>query len=137
MSSLADKVVEKVVVKRLVDRLHSHGLEEVLQSAYKTGHSIKGALPKVHDDVSRALGRGMGILMLYLDLSAAFDELNIGQLLLTLETSCAVKGTALAWMTSYFTGRSQCTGSAKRCCAMSLSAMGSFKDPFSNQCCFL
>ena len=64
VSSLADKVVEKVVVRRLVDHLHSHGLEE-LQSAYKAGHSYstKAALPKVHDDVSRALGSGMGTLM--------------------------------------------------------------------------
>ena len=60
-------LVEKVAVKWLVDHLHSHELEEQLQSAYKAGHSTENALLKVHDHVSRALGHGMGILMLYLD----------------------------------------------------------------------
>ena len=58
------------------------------------------------------MGPGMGIPTLCLDLSAAFDMLNIGQLLRTLEISYGVQGTVLAWMISYLTGRSQCTGIA-------------------------
>ncbi len=50
---------------------------------------------------------GKGALMLYLDLSAAFDTLNLEQLLKTLETRFGVQGSALSWIRSYLTGRTQ------------------------------
>ena len=90
MSRLADKVVEKVVVTRLFDHLYIV-MDQRRSCNLPTRRVI--VLPKVHDDVSRALGSGMGILMLYLDLSAASDTLNTGQLLRTLETSCAALDT--------------------------------------------
>ena len=77
------EATENVVVKRLTDFIHRHCPGEKVQSAYKTGHSTESALPRIYDDVSRALDSGKGALMLYLDFSAAFDTLDHAKLLST------------------------------------------------------
>lgn len=101
------KPCEKIAVLRMVDHMHSNSLEEELQSAYKAGHSTETALLKIHNDVTKALDRGKGVLMLYLDLSAAFDTLDRTKLLKTLATRFGVQGMALSWLESYLTDRTQ------------------------------
>ena len=82
-------------------------MDEVLQSAYKRFHSTETALLRVHDDIARELDCGRICLMAILDLSAAFDTIDKGILLHTLEQRFGVTGTALKWFDSYLTGRTQ------------------------------
>ena len=49
-----------------------------------------------------------GVVLLLLDLSAAFDTVDHGLLLKTLETNLGIKGQCLQWLTSYIKHRQQC-----------------------------
>ena len=46
---------------------------ELYQSAYKKHHSTETALLKVQDDILRAIDNNCCVILLLLDLSAAFD----------------------------------------------------------------
>ena len=74
---------------------------------YKAGHSTESALLKIHDDVSRALDKGKGVLMLFLDFSAAFNTINQTKLLNILRSRCGFRVQALHWFKYYLTDRSQ------------------------------
>jgi len=101
------KVMEKVAVKRLVDHLERHGLEEELQSAYRRNHCTETALMKIHNDVGCAVDQGQGALLLFLDMSAAFDTVEATLLKDILQTHIGLDGAALSWFLSYITDRSQ------------------------------
>ena len=68
-------------------------------------HSTKTALVKVHNDIMRAIDDNRSVLLLLLDLSAAFDTVDHSTLLLRLRTRFGVKGSALAWFESYLASR--------------------------------
>ena len=100
------KVLEKVVAAQLNQHLQENGLQEPLQSAYRQGHSCETALLKVHNDIVRALGEKKVVLLVLLDLSAAFDTVNHHYLLDTL-SHLGICDTALQWFSSYLIGRQQ------------------------------
>ena len=51
-------------------------LYPLLQSVYRTGHSTETALLKVHNDILLSMDKKR-VTLLVLDLSAAFDIVNI------------------------------------------------------------
>ena len=77
-----------------------------LQSAYLRGISCETALVKIKSDVDTMLGSGSAVLMVLLDLSAAFDTIDHRILLHRLE-EVGIGGTALAWLENYLEGRKQ------------------------------
>jgi hypothetical protein len=101
------KVMEKVVAHELTRHMKRHHISDPLQSAYKRGHSTETALLKIKADIDKILDTGDGVLLVLLDLSAAFDTLDHGILLKRLETCVGLKGPALAWMKLYLSGRYQ------------------------------
>ena len=101
------KVLEKVVAQQLTKYLQQHQLYDPLQSAYKKGHSTETALLKIKADVDNIMDDGDGVLLVMLDLSAAFDTLDHGILLNRLEHTVGLKGSALSWMRSYLSNRHQ------------------------------
>ena len=80
---------------------------EVHQSAYCAYHNTETALLKVKTDVIRALENQEVACLILLDLSAAFDTIDHNTLLRRLETRFAVTDTALNWLRSYLTNRTQ------------------------------
>ena len=62
---------------------------------------------RVHDDILRTVDRGCTVVLLLLDLSAAFDTVDHGLLLHRLNTQFGIKGKVLAWFKSYLTDRGQ------------------------------
>ena len=70
------KIVEKVVAVRFTEHLLKNHLHELMQSAYKTNHSVETALLRVLNDILRALDQNQSILRILLDLSAAFDTVD-------------------------------------------------------------
>ena len=100
------KVIEKVVLSRINAHLETNNLTQPYQSAYRKFHSTETALLKVHSDLANALEKKMAILIL-LDLSAAFDTIDHSILLQRLADRFNVNGTALSWIKSYLTNRSQ------------------------------
>ena len=100
------KLIEKSVAVQLVQYIEDNNLDEKLQSAYKKLHSTETALLRVQDDILRAVDRGCTVVLLLLDLSAAFDTVDHGLLLHRLNTRFGIKDKVLAWFKSYLTDRS-------------------------------
>ena len=102
------KLLERCAVKQLIGHLRINDMEELYQSAYKEGHSTETALTKVHQDIALELDKGRICLLALLDLSAAFDTIDIKKLLTTLESQFGITGLALDWCKSYLCERTQC-----------------------------
>ena len=101
------KVIEKVVAVRLQVYLDSYQLTEPLQSAYKSFHSCETALVRVQNDILLAIDNRHCVMLLLLDLSAAFDTVDHEILLKRLNSKFTICGTALHWFRSYLTNRTQ------------------------------
>ena len=101
------KVIEKVVAVRLQKYLEANQLNEPLQSAYKPFHSCETVLVRVHNDILVAIDKRHCVMLLLLDLSAAFDTVDHDILLTRLHSKYSISGIALEWFRSYLTNRSQ------------------------------
>ncbi len=103
--SFLSKTLEKIVASRLQTHLEQNDLCEIFQSAYKKRHSTETALLRVQNDILRCLDRQETVLLVLLDLSAAFDTVDHDILLQRMETTLGVTGTAIEWFRSYLTDR--------------------------------
>ena len=79
----------------------------VLQSAYRKGHSTETALLRVVNDILSNMNKQHMSILVLLDLSTAFDTIDHAILLCRLDTSFGIMDAALAWFSSYLSGRSQ------------------------------
>ncbi len=101
------KVLEKVVAKQLTRHIQIHDLHDDLQSAYRVGCSTETALIKIKSDLDTILDQGHDVLLILLDLSAAFDTIDHEILLCRLESCVGLTGKALQWIRSYLADRTQ------------------------------
>ena len=100
------KFISKLVEKSVAVQLTKH-LDETFQSAYKEFHSTETALLRVHNDILCSLDQNKSVILLLLDLSAAFDTVDHAILISRLLNRFGVKGTALVWFKSNLTSRQQ------------------------------
>ena len=70
------------------------------QSAYKPNHSLETALVCIQNDLLRAMDNQTIVIMLLLDLSAAFDTVVHSVMLRRLSHDVGVVQTALVWLKS-------------------------------------
>ena len=101
------KMIERVVAIRLLDYFRCNGLEELYQSAYKQFHSCETALIRVQNDILREIDGNSAVVLLLLDLSAAFDTVDHAILLQRMSSKFGIKGDALNWFRAYLSERSQ------------------------------
>ena len=87
--------------------MKKHDLYPSLQSAYRKNHSTETALLKVTNDILMEMNSQHAVLLVLLDLSAAFDTVDHCFLLRRLQTSFGISGTPLDWFKSYLSARSQ------------------------------
>ena len=104
---VVSKLVERAVAIQLTDHVMAHHLDETFQSAYKNFHSTETALVRVQNDILCAIDNNESVILLLLDLSAAFDTVDHSVLLSRLRDRFGVNGTAAAWFESYLTSRTQ------------------------------
>ena len=102
------KIVEKVVAKRIEHHLDSNFLHDNLQSAYRSCHSTETALLRVHHDIATASDNNCCAVLVMLDLSAAFDVIDHNILFRRLEHTYGISSSALSWIKTYLSDRSQC-----------------------------
>ena len=105
--SFLSKLIEKVAAIQLSNYLQDNHLHETLQSAYKKFHSTETALIKVHNDIATAIDDGLSVILVLLDLSAAFDTVDHGILLTRLSVRYGIRDRALEWFVSYLSDRTQ------------------------------
>ncbi len=89
------------------DHLSKYNLIDPLQSAYCKRHSTETALLKVHHDIAKALDEGESVVLIILDLLAAFDTIDHKILLRRLKHHYGLSGTVLEWVRSYLKDRRQ------------------------------
>jgi Reverse transcriptase (RNA-dependent DNA polymerase) len=75
------------------------------QSAYRSAHSTKTALLKIVNDVVNRIDEGSVVVLVGLDISAAFNTVNHELLLNRLSTDFGVVDVPLRWIRSYLSGR--------------------------------
>ena len=101
------KVLERVVAVQIKHHITSNNLDNLHQSAYKTGHSTETALLKIKSDIHANLAQNKPTALILLDLSAAFDTIDHDKLLDRLRSWFGFSNKVFAWFTSYLGDRSQ------------------------------
>ena len=96
------------MAKRLTDYLTENNLHEHLQSAYKPGHSTETALVRVQNDILTSIDQHGIVILVMLDLIAAFDTIDHDILFSRMENTLGITGQALACFKSYLSGRILC-----------------------------
>jgi hypothetical protein len=105
MSSLA-KIVERVVLTRLLYHLNVNHLLDDRQSGFRQFYSCETVLLYVHDVAVDAMDNGQVTVLTLLDLSCAFDTVEHSILVQKLEL-LGIQGTAQQWFANYLMNRTQ------------------------------
>lgn len=101
------KIVERLFLSRIIAHVEQAACFNRRQSAYRKGHSTETTLLKLANDIYCTADNKARTLLVQLDLSAAFDTIDIDTLLKRLERSFGLSGAVLSWIRSYISGRSQ------------------------------
>lgn len=80
------KVLEKIVFDQMQLFLNCNRISEIFQSGFKSAHSTETALLRVLNDILLATDSGDSVVLVLLDLSAAFDTVDHQILLSRLES---------------------------------------------------
>ena len=101
------KMLERLFLSRFYPHVPSSPHFNHFQSAYRKFHSTESALLHTFDSIYRSADQSKPTFLVSLDLSAAFDTIDHSILMNRLSTSFGIQGSALAWLTSYLSDRSQ------------------------------
>ena len=101
------KLTERVVGNRMDGHMDQNNLHEPSQFAYKNEHNTETMMLSLTDEALRGFDNNMATIVIFLDLSAAFDTIDIEKLLRILEDEIGIGGIALQWFRSFLTGRTQ------------------------------
>ena len=104
--TLLSKVREKTVVFHLNKYLINNNLKESLQSAYKSGHTTETAEGRVNNYIIMSIDQGKPIILVLLDLSAAFDIVEHNVLSFRLKDMFGLSGKVLELFRFYLVQRS-------------------------------
>ena len=96
--------IERFVAQQLQHFMEENRIYGIYQSAYRAHHSDETALVGIHNDIAQSIDNGRSVLLVLLDLSAAFDTINHNTLLRRL-SGYGLAGDVPAWLTSYLCNR--------------------------------
>ena len=101
------KLIERSVLVQANEHLDINDGHTANQSAYKAKHSCETLLLRVVNDVLVKMDKTQLIIMLLLDLSAAFDTVDHAVLLDILWFELGIRGTVHKWFAEYLRDRKQ------------------------------
>ena len=101
------KLTERAVAIRIDNHMDINSLHESSQYAYKAEHNTETMMLNLTDEALRGFDNNMATVVIFLDLSAAFDTIDVDKLLEILEHEIGIGGTSLQWFRSFLTGRTQ------------------------------
>ena len=104
--SVFNKIIEKLVFKRVQSFLSKHNVLYKYQYGFRTNFSTTQASLDVLYYIYTALDEGKYVFGIYIGLKKAFDTFNHNILLTKLEYY-GIRGLALKWFASYLNNRSQ------------------------------
>ena len=104
---VSSKVNERLAQRQFVKFLDDSKVSQ-FQSGNRKHHSTKTALLSVTDDLLKAMDEKKILILVFMDMSKAFDSINHNTLLFKLR-SFGVFPSALEWFKSYLKGRYQCS----------------------------
>ncbi len=101
------KILEKVVFNQFMSYLDLNSVFETFQSGFRKQHSrpTESALLRVLNDILLSIDTGNSVVLLLLDLSAAFDTVDHSILISHLEHCVGFGGSVLKWFRSYLNNR--------------------------------
>ena len=102
------KLLERVVLNQLNQYLAENNLHCPVQSGYRPHHSCETLLVRMTDDIFKETQSDNIVILVLLDLSAAFDTIDHGILLDKLLRDFGICGKALGWFKSYLKNRFFC-----------------------------
>lgn len=105
--SFVSKLIEQAVVDQMIEHSNRYNLLPTCQSGFRPYHSTETAISKIHSDVLLQLDNRKCVVLVLLDLSAAFDTIDHHLLLDSLTRQFGVEGTVLDWFKSYLLHRQQ------------------------------
>jgi hypothetical protein len=100
------KVIEKCVQRQLENHLTRFNLHAEHQSGYRSNHSCETATLTIYNDLLCLNDSKNKVVLLLLDLSAAFDTVHHNLLLSKLKRHYGLSSVVLNWFQSYLEGRS-------------------------------
>ena len=101
------KLIERVVKRRIDSHMEINTLFNKRGFGYKAYHSTETMMTGVVNEVLTGFDENKCTVMVFLDLSAAFDTIDIDKLINILSEEIGLSGTALKWCTSFLKGRTQ------------------------------
>ena len=104
--SILSKALERIVCKQLTEYLEENNLLHPNHHGGRKGHNTATAIAQMYDQWVEEMEEGMLVGVMMVDLSAAFDMVEIPILKEKLKLF-GLDEHAVAWMQSYLTGRKQ------------------------------
>ena len=105
--STISKIIERLVHSRITSHVSSFPNFNPFQSAYHKHHSTETILLRITDSLRNICATGHAAVLVFLDLSAAFDTLDHNILIDILNRHLYISDLALSWFRSYLSQRSQ------------------------------
>lgn len=105
--TVLSKLLERLVSSQIRTFLYSNDLLPTMQSAYRQHHSTETAILKLSSDLLLSIDKDNLCLMCFIDLSSAFDSVDHIILKERLRTSFCFSDSALEWISSFLSDRTQ------------------------------
>ena len=101
------KLVERVAKIRKDEHMTLNALHTPEEFGYKKNHNTETMMLGLTDEVLRGFDENQATIVIFLDLSAAFDTIDPEKLLQIMKDELGITGVALEWFRSFLTGRTQ------------------------------
>ena len=102
--SLISKIFERIIATHIIKHITTNSLDNPIQSAYEPYHNTETLLRNLTNYISNTIKNNRFVIILFLDLTAAFDTIN-HQILFAKLQSIGIHNTIIQLIKSYLTGR--------------------------------